>query len=251
MRPRPYCRGRYQAWRRGHRRPAATIRQRRDSSPLTRCSPKSALLAFKKGVVFRFASRFVALSSIGAGEFTSTPGMSSPIRDDLLLNQRPIRLTLIPARAPGWGVLRALAMVSILVLWPRAGSASNLSVTVEGIDGSRGHILVAVCAEDQFLRAGCTFTGKAPAAPGAIMALIPDIIPGVYAVQVFHDENDNMDLDRSLLGFPKEGMGFSNDAPMRYGPPRFADAAIEIDGPEAATRLTMRYFDSERRALAP
>ena len=144
----------------------------------------------------------------------------------------------------------ALTMLCVLLSWPLVGSASSLSVTIESIEGSKGHVLVAVCAREAFLSAGCTLTGKAPATPGAVTVVVRDIVPGVYAVQAFHDENDNMDIDRSLLGFPREGMGFSNDAPMRYGPPKFADAAITISAEDAATSLRMRYFDPERRASA-
>lgn len=141
-------------------------------------------------------------------------------------------------------------MLCMLLARPLAVSAASLSVSVEDVHGSKGHVLVAVCARDAFLGAGCTLTGKAPATPGAVTVVVRDIVPGVYAVQAFHDENDNMDIDRSLLGFPKEGMGFSNDAPMTYGPPRFADAAITIGAEDAATRLKMRYFDPERSASA-
>jgi uncharacterized protein (DUF2141 family) len=153
-------------------------------------------------------------------------------------------------RACGMMWPAAVTMVCVLLSWPSAGSASSLSVTVEDIDGGKGYVLVAVCARDAFLGAGCTLTGKAPATPGAVTVVVRDIAPGVYAVQAFHDENDNMDLDRSLLGFPREGMGFSNDAPMTYGPPRFVDAAITIGAEDAATRLKMRYFDPERSASA-
>jgi uncharacterized protein (DUF2141 family) len=145
-------------------------------------------------------------------------------------------------RLPGFTVL------ALLLSWPVVGLTANLTVKVEGIDGSKGHVLVAVCTGDQFLGASCTSTGKVPAAPGAVTILLTNVVPGVYAVQAFHDENDNMDIDRSLLGFPREGIGFSNDAPMRYGPPRFSDAAITIGEADSATRLKMRYFDPERSA---
>jgi uncharacterized protein (DUF2141 family) len=82
-----------------------------------------------------------------------------------------------------------------------------------------------------------------PAAAGAVALTLPDIPPGTYAVQAFHDENDNFDIDRNLLGLPPEGiMGFSNDAPMRFGPPRFDDAAIEIDGADLSARFKMRCW---------
>ena len=69
------------------------------------------------------------------------------------------------------------------------------------------------------------------------------IEPGVYAVQAFHDEIGNLDLDRSILGMPEEDIGFSNDAPMRFGLLRFEDATIEVGAAGAATRLRLRYFD--------
>ena len=89
-------------------------------------------------------------------------------------------------------------------------------------------------------RSGCTHPVLVS---GEAKVVVRDIDPGVYAVQAFHDENGNFDLDRNFLGLPKEGMGFSNDAPMRFGPPSFDDAAIEIGAAGAATRLRLRYFD--------
>jgi uncharacterized protein (DUF2141 family) len=61
-------------------------------------------------------------------------------------------------------------------------------------------------------------------------------------VQAFHDKNDNLVIDRTILGLPREGIGFSNDAPFRFGPPRFRDAAIALgpDGGHVAIRL--RYL---------
>ncbi|MDX5950255.1 DUF2141 domain-containing protein, partial [Azospirillum brasilense] len=65
---------------------------------------------------------------------------------------------------------------------------------------------------------------------------------GTYAVQSFHDENQNLELDRNFLGLPKEGVGFSNDAPMRFGPPRYADATLTVTEPITRTTLTLRYL---------
>jgi uncharacterized protein (DUF2141 family) len=61
-------------------------------------------------------------------------------------------------------------------------------------------------------------------------------------VQAFHDENENFDIDRSFLGWPKEGMGFSNDARMNYGPPDFDEAAIELKRGRNETRVNLRYY---------
>jgi uncharacterized protein (DUF2141 family) len=98
---------------------------------------------------------------------------------------------------------------------------------------------VALCDDVAFLGRGCAHTGRAPAEEGVVT--VSEVPPGTYAVQAFHDENGNGDLDRSGP-WPVEGMGFSRDAPMRFGPPRFADAAVEVREPGGTVRLTMRYF---------
>jgi uncharacterized protein (DUF2141 family) len=117
--------------------------------------------------------------------------------------------------------------------------AAELRVEVGGLRNAAGTVYVAVCSEDEFLQPACTHFGSAPAGTGVVT--VADVPPGTYAVQVVHDENDNRTLDRP--GFlPTEGMGFSRDAPMRFGPPRWADAAFELAEPGATVRLTMRYF---------
>jgi uncharacterized protein (DUF2141 family) len=135
-------------------------------------------------------------------------------------------------------------LLQLMLTGPVSGAmAAELKVTLEDVATSSGHVLVAVCTPETFLRRGCPYTGRAPAASGEAQVVVHGIDPGVYAVQAFHDQNDNFDLDRNFLGLPKEGMGFSNDAPMRFGPPSFDDAAIEISAAGAATRLRLRYFD--------
>ena len=137
---------------------------------------------------------------------------------------------------------QALLLPFLLTGAVSGAMAAELKVTLDDVASGSGHLLVAVCTPETFLGSDCPYTGVAPAASGETEVVVRGIKPGVYAVQAFHDENDNLDLDRNFLGWPEEGMGFSNDAPMRFGRPRFADAAIAIDADRAATRLRLRYF---------
>ncbi|XUU61466.1 DUF2141 domain-containing protein [Erythrobacter sp. HA6-11] len=67
--------------------------------------------------------------------------------------------------------------------------------------------------------------------------------PGRYSIALLHDENDNGKADRALLGMmPKEGFGFSKDAPVRMGPPSFDDAAFDFTGGETKLSIKMRYM---------
>jgi len=69
-----------------------------------------------------------------------------------------------------------------------------------------------------------------------------DLRPGVYAVAVLHDENENSKMDFNLLGMPLEGYGFSNDASALFGPPSFKDAAFTLKARPSAVSIKTRYF---------
>jgi uncharacterized protein (DUF2141 family) len=79
-----------------------------------------------------------------------------------------------------------------------------------------------------------------PAAEGATLDF-GHVAPGRYAISLFHDENGNGRLDKRML-LPREGYGFSRDAPVRFGPPSFAAAAFTVAGGDARQSIRMRYI---------
>jgi uncharacterized protein (DUF2141 family) len=136
----------------------------------------------------------------------------------------------------------AAALVAAWLAATATGQAATVQVRVLGVRNDHGHILVALCTRADFLRPHCPFHAKAAATPGQVLVTIPDVPPGTYAAQAFHDEDDNGRLKRSLLGLPEEAMGFSNDAPMRMGPPRFDDAAFAVGAGGARIAFTLHYY---------
>lgn len=69
-----------------------------------------------------------------------------------------------------------------------------------------------------------------------------DVKPGTYAVALLHDENNDGKANRALGMMPKEGYGFSRDAKVRMGPPKFEDAVFEHTGENQKLTIRMRYF---------
>lgn len=133
--------------------------------------------------------------------------------------------------------------IASLCAAPTAGAwAATLEVLVGNVRNDRGHVRVAVCPQALFLSDKCTVVGAAKARPGEVLVTISNVPPGTYAAQSFHDENDNDDLDRTLLGLPKEGIGFSNDAPFRFGPPSFGDAAFQLLPSGGRIRFNLRHY---------
>ena len=56
-----------------------------------------------------------------------------------------------------------------------------------------------------------------------------DVPFGRYCITLYHDENDNDEFDRNLLGAPRESYGFSNNARVRFAPPVFDKVCFDFD----------------------
>ena len=123
--------------------------------------------------------------------------------------------------------------------------AADLAVEVRGIRSGDGRLYVAVHAPET--------KGKFPATSGTIAAvqqsanvgalrfILRDLPPGRYAVNAFHDENDNGELDTNLVGIPSEGYGFANDPDSSFGPPDFEAAAVNVGDAAEVAVMTLRY----------
>jgi uncharacterized protein (DUF2141 family) len=116
--------------------------------------------------------------------------------------------------------------------------SAELDVTVGGIRSNQGRIVVAICNEANFPKGACPFHGQAPARIGEVTVRVLGVPPGTWAAVVYHDEIGDQPIKYGLLGAPKQGFGFSRDAKMRFGPPRFADAAFT---PGESVTVTLYY----------
>jgi uncharacterized protein (DUF2141 family) len=59
------------------------------------------------------------------------------------------------------------------------------------------------------------------------VAIFTDIPDGTYAISVFHDKNKDEKLN-TFLGIPTENHTASNNAPSKFGPPKWKDAKFEV-----------------------
>ncbi len=63
---------------------------------------------------------------------------------------------------------------------------------------------------------------------------------GQYAIKVFQDVNGNGVLDKSWLGWPKEPVGYSNNAPINTGEPPFNLAVVKLETGNSTERIRVR-----------
>ncbi len=62
-----------------------------------------------------------------------------------------------------------------------------------------------------------------------------------YAIAVLHDENLNGRMDKSLLGFPLEGFGFSRNPEPLFGPPTFEKAQFLVVTEHQSQAIKLQY----------
>jgi uncharacterized protein (DUF2141 family) len=143
-------------------------------------------------------------------------------------------------------VLRAIALVGFAAAVPVAPAlAGDVVITVTDLRSTKG--VVRACMTTR-----ADVFPKCIKDPNAYRVVVPaatkleirftGVKPGNYAIALLHDENNNGKSDRAMGMMPKEGYGFSRDAPVNMAPPKFKDAVTAIG--EGLVRITikMRYF---------
>jgi uncharacterized protein (DUF2141 family) len=132
--------------------------------------------------------------------------------------------------------------MSILLAVALAQAAGSITFEISNVRNARGHVLVAVCPQGKFLKEDCAYNGTASARAGTVTVVVPNVPAGDYAAQAFHDENNNETVDQNFIGMPKEGVGFSRDARMSFGPPKWSSAHFIHQGAPSVMRIRMVYM---------
>lgn len=123
-------------------------------------------------------------------------------------------------------------------------SQTWLNVVADDLRNGNGLLAVTLYEDDSskfLVRHGSLYVGRVPAVAGVTRACIFVPKPGVYALALYHDENGNKSFDRTSLGLPAEGFGFSNNPATLAGLPTFKSVRISIPKTGLTTRVHMKY----------
>ncbi len=126
------------------------------------------------------------------------------------------------ARMANMAAIASLSLAALSPAW-----ALDLTVEVSGTRSEKGHVMAALYdSEGQWLKA--PLQGQRVEAAGRTVLVFRNLPEGRYGITAFHDENGNGKLDANALGVPTEAYGFSRDARGLFGPPKFADAVMDL-----------------------
>jgi len=113
-------------------------------------------------------------------------------------------------------------------------TVAKLSVVVTNLRSSQGEVAITVYPDDKrrFLAKGgklARIRAKAVAPTVRVCFWLP---ADNYEIAIYHDANGDRNFNRTLVGLPAEGFGFSNDPETKVGLPPISAArfALPADG---------------------
>jgi uncharacterized protein (DUF2141 family) len=119
---------------------------------------------------------------------------------------------------------------------------AGLTVIVSGIQEGKGVINVALYDSPDTFTDKPLKTAKSVLKRGQQEAEVTftDVKAGEYAVAVYHDLNQNDELDTNFFGIPQEPYGFSNNYRPTVSKPSFSKAAFRINAEKQTERIRIQ-----------
>lgn len=105
--------------------------------------------------------------------------------------------------------------------------ASDVNISNAAISGAEASEAAAADTEETHASVSVTF----------------ESLPlGTYAVSVFHDENEDGEINQGGFGIPLEGFGFSKNPPITTRAPEFSETAVIVVGADTTTEIELIYY---------
>ncbi|MGU3389382.1 DUF2141 domain-containing protein [Sphingomonas sp. M1A8_2b] len=137
----------------------------------------------------------------------------------------------------------AAGIGAVWMMLAATAPVTRLDVEVDNLRSSKGTIRICLTADPKNFPA-CVDDADAltRSIPASVRTTsFPGLPQRAYALAIIHDENNNAKLD-TIAGIPREGYGFSRNAAVRFGPPRFSAAQFTLAGDADMQQVKMRYI---------
>ena len=137
------------------------------------------------------------------------------------------------------------ALFAIAYSMPGYSQQNDVYITISNIRSDRGKVRIALYDRvDQFPDEpwkSYTFE-KAQLDDGSLQVTLIDIPPGLYAISILDDEDENDRMKYGILRIPKEGYGFSNNAKPGMKCPPFEECSFRVNQGNNYLHIEMQYF---------
>lgn len=100
----------------------------------------------------------------------------------------------------------------------------TLTISIDKLENSEGEIALQLNDDEK----NEVKIVKESIKDGKCTVSIIGLEKGKYVFKYFHDANSNDKLDTNMIGMPKEGFGFSNNAKGSFGPPPHKETIFSL-----------------------
>ena len=155
-----------------------------------------------------------------------------------------LAIATLAATAAGSAPIAARAPGAAPVGCTGPARATWLNVVADGVRNGEGVVAITLYADNSskfLIKHGSLYVGRVEASPGTTRGCIFVPKPGVYALALYHDENRDGRFDRTGLGLPAEGYGFSNNPATLAGLPQFRSVRLNVPKAGLTSRIQMKY----------
>ena len=112
-----------------------------------------------------------------------------------------------------------------------ASDGISLKVSISGLKPQTGQVMVSLYdSKKNFLRQPLETIRRPVEDSGNLGVEFEGVVPGVYAVGVIYDLDNDGELDTGMFRIPSEPIGISNNVRSRFGPPKWKKAKFELQG---------------------
>lgn len=119
----------------------------------------------------------------------------------------------------------------------------TIRITIKGIENEGGIMMIALFnEEDKFLKTPSYSQEVKISNETVIEAVFKDVPYRKYAVSIFHDLDEDGELDSNMIMIPREPIGFSNDYFPKFGPPKFKNAAFDLNEEELSMTVNLKSY---------
>jgi uncharacterized protein (DUF2141 family) len=127
--------------------------------------------------------------------------------------------------------MQKLLLIILIILVHMMGLSQSYELTVNiiGINEIKGSLRIAIFSNPE------NFKDKVNPADSAVIEVTSNttshtfkLNQDIYAIAVYHDENNDKQLNKRSLGIPTEGIGFSNLTSKRKRPPIFEESSFSL-----------------------
>jgi uncharacterized protein (DUF2141 family) len=130
------------------------------------------------------------------------------------------------------------ALTATLMTVPLA-NAADLTVNIENIAQTRGTIMLGLFDQATYNGDGAVNGASLKVEGSSVTAEFEGLEPGEYAVRLYHDLNDDGEMNTNPFGMPTEPYAFSNDAKGRFGPAKWEAAKFVVEADGTTHTITM------------